>query len=77
MVYLEQQKSSQTDEEQGTIQKEGEIDLSKTPFQRILTYLQQVDDPCSFDMEGYHVEMEWKDTDITLQNRVEEIFASV
>lgn len=57
--------------------KEIAIDSSTTPFQRILTYLLQVDNPYSFSMEGYHVEMEWENTNVTLQNRLEELFTSL
>ena len=52
------------------------IDSSAAPFQRILTYLSQVDNPYSFNMEGYYVEMEWANTNVTLQNRLKELFAS-
>ena len=56
--------------------KEIVIDSSAIPFQKVLAYLSQVDNPYSFNMEKYHVEMEWADTSITLQNRLEELFAS-
>lgn len=72
---MEKQKISYVNENKSMAKKE-EIDMSKTPFQRILTYLLRVDSPCSFDMEGYRVELEWANTDITLQELVEEIFAS-
>ncbi len=55
---------------------EGLTNSLAIPCQRILTYLTQVDDPYSFNMEGYHVEMEWVNTNITLQKRLEELFAS-
>lgn len=55
----------------------GEIDRSRTPLQRTLDYLSQVENPCSFNMQGYQVELEWANTEITLQNRLEEMFASL
>lgn len=54
-----------------------EIDESKTPLQRTLDYLLQVENPCCFNMQGYQVELEWTNTEITLQNRLEEMFASL
>lgn len=53
-----------------------EIDLSDAPFKRILTYLSKVENPRYFQMEGYHVELEWMETDITLQERMKDIFTT-
>lgn len=53
------------------------IDETKTPLQRTLDYLSQVENPCFLNMLGYQIELEWANTDITLQNRLEEIFASL
>ena len=57
--------------------KEVLTDSPAIPFQQTLTYLSQVDNPYSFNMEGYHVELEWVNTDITLQKRLEKLFASI
>lgn len=54
-----------------------EINLSETPFKRILAYLSKVEDPYSFQMDGYQVQMEWMDTSITLQDRVKDIFVNI
>ncbi len=56
--------------------KEVVINSSSAAFQRVLIYLSQVDNPYSLNMEGYHVELEWANTGATLQNRLEELFAS-
>lgn len=53
------------------------IDMSDAPCQRILDYVLKVENPCSYYMEGYNVELEWKDTDVTLQDKMKEIFASI
>lgn len=53
-----------------------EIDLSETPFKRILAYLSKVRNPYSFQMDGYQVQLEWMDTSITLQDRVKDIFVN-
>lgn len=53
-----------------------EINLSEIPLKRILAYLSKIGDPHSFQMEGYQVELEWKDTNITLQDRMKDIFTS-
>lgn len=64
-------------DEEGGIQKEvKEIDGSKTPLQRTMDYLSKVENPFSFNMQGYHVELEWTNTEITLQNRLVEMLAS-
>lgn len=55
----------------------GEVDESKTPLQRSLEYLSKVGNPHSLNMQGYQVELEWANTDITLQDRLEEMFASL
>lgn len=50
------------------------INLSDPPFKRMIAYLSKVEDPRFFQMEGYRVELEWKDTNITLQERMKDIF---
>ena len=54
-----------------------EIELSDAPFKRILTYLSKVERPHYFQMEGYQVELEWTDTNITLQERIKDIFTTI
>ncbi len=71
-------KMEQTGKEKSSMQKQIEnIDASKTPLQRTLDYLSRVESPRSFNMYGYQVELEWANTDITLQNRLEEVLASL
>lgn len=71
-------KKEQSGEEKCVMQQQIEkIDETKTPLQRTLDYLSQVESPHFFNMQGYQVELEWANTDITLQNRLEEIFASL
>ena len=53
-----------------------EINLSETPFKRILAYLSKVGNPYSFQMDGYQVQLEWMDTSITLQDRMKDIFTT-
>lgn len=54
-----------------------EINLSEIPSKRILAYLSKVGNPRSFQMEGYQVELEWKDTNVTLQERMKDIFTTI
>lgn len=48
------------------------IDCSKTPMERMINFMEKVDNPGIFHMEGYQIELEWSDTQKTIQDCIQE-----
>lgn len=51
------------------------IDCSKAPIERMIGLVTKVNNPCVYQMEGYQVELEWSDTQRTIQDCVQEILS--
>ncbi len=51
------------------------IDTTAEPIKRIADYLAKGYDLDSLDIDGYRVEFRWVDSEVTLQDKISEIFA--
>lgn len=52
-----------------------DIDLSKEPLQRMVQFISRGKDPTTYYMDDYRVELEWRDTEKTIQNCIQDFFS--
>lgn len=50
------------------------MDCSKTPTERMKNLVKQVENPGRFYLEGYEIELEWRDTQKTIQDCIRDVW---
>lgn len=54
-----------------------EIDISQTPCNRILRFLEKVKTPNYIKGEDYQIELAWRDTERTIQECIQELLTRI
>lgn len=51
------------------------INLKQEPLQRMAQLIMNVENPCTYHLEGYQVDLEWRDSERTIQDCVRDFLS--
>lgn len=51
------------------------VNLNQEPLHRMAQLIANVENPCTYNMEGYQVKLEWSDSEKTIQDCVHDFLS--